>query len=212
MSLSPHPSLIPTSQPRRRWPLYLLTTLAFAILLAYLAGPALSNRIVPSSAPGSQVQVALVIKAGQPWLVLPRSDGTSAAFAFAPQSPPGSGLSALFSSFSSQPAVIIRSQTTAGDSLAKGARDMAGEELFLIDAPEAQAFALADRLDALILQNAGTLTVSPQTGALQVAISQPYSSTGFNANQWTADRLRELDARVQGLGILTRWSVEPFTP
>ncbi len=191
---------------------YVLAATAIAVLFIWLAGPALSNRIIPTASHSDRTDIALIIHTGQAWLALPRPDGTCVAYSFAPQSSPTSIWQSAWDCVRPQPGALLKIELASGPSLASASRDLGAQEVWLIQAPQDKIFALVAKLDAHFAQNLSTLTNNTQFQSLQVAASEHYTGLGFNANQWAAARLGEVDTRVEGLGVLTRWSVEPFTP
>jgi hypothetical protein len=191
---------------------YVLAALALAVILLWLAVPMLSSKIIPPPASPETADVALVITEGQTWLVLPRPDGSTVAFTFAPQSSPASPWDKGVALVSAQPAALLKAEVSNTASVSAAAMEMHAQETWVVQAPLIKTFQLTARLDALYAQNIASLTSSSNTAVRQVAVSERYSPVIFNTNQWAALQLSELGIRVEGTGILTRWSIEPATP
>lgn len=191
---------------------YILASLILAILLVWLAIPMLSSKIVPPSAVSETMDVYLVVKEGNTWLALPRPDGSIVAFAFAPQSPPASYWETFTAWAGSRPGSLLKHEISTTASFSTATLATQDQETWVIHVPQRKAFDLIANLDNLYAQNIATLNTFPSSAVRQVAISDNYSPLFFNANQWAAMRLRDLDVRVEGVGLLNRWSIEPATP
>lgn len=184
--------------------------LVTVLLLTMLYGCGFT--VIPPPLPADPAPVFLLDHGGHASLVLPAEEGL-VRYSYGDwewyalgRTGPAEGIRALIGP---NPAGLSRKMLSVSPTAEaiRRALPVSIENIHLISAEVAEVSRLRSRLEAIFVENRGTLHHNPTFGLDFVRHPEPYS-LGHNSNTVVAGWLRELGADVRGSGPFSDWKIQ----